>query len=166
MVELTFTSPEPEQDPFARGPSKIVFSLIEEDSCHWTKWTADPHAAVHSSGKRTAKEVPVGLAIDEMQWDGGDADIENESGMLDCAIYGLLNHDQVDIPGWWVMEGFEADYWTDYWGEHDASFSCKLVRRAHWQDLLDCGMMRNVWWRRLVAWLFNPEVKSIAQETI
>jgi hypothetical protein len=125
------------------GKSKIVFELIDEDTYEWTVWDA---------GQKRHREV--GLMIDEIQFEGGSAEIEAEQGMLNHAVYDLLDPFQHGA-GWWVIEGFygifrRGDGWTT---DDDVDFECDGIRPARWSDLNDMGIMRPPMWARFAIWL-------------
>lgn len=135
---------EPE---FKRGKSTILFELIEEDTWCWTHFAGGRH-------------LPVGLQIEEIDYDEGDAAIEAEGGMLDHAVYELLDPAEVG-PGWWVIEGFNVHYIRgDGWmTDDDADFYCDDIRRARWSDIARFGMMRVPLWARVAMWLgLDPSV--------
>lgn len=82
-----------------------------------------------------------GLEFAEIQSEGGSAEIENESGMLEDAIASLLDPEFQRV-GWFVIEGFYGNYTKDYYGEVDCDFECENVREATDADFERFGMTR------------------------
>lgn len=129
---------EPEWEYPKPGKSTILFELIEEPTYCWTRWDPDQK-----------KHVMVGLEIEEIQHEGGSAAIEAEQGMLDHAVYALLDHEE-HTAGWWVIEGFygrfiKGDGWTT---DDDVDFECDEIRPARWSDMEKFGVMRAPWWMK------------------
>lgn len=133
-------SNEPEPDHvFERGPSNILFALIAVDTQLWTHYVNGYHK-------------PVGLQIEEIDYDKGDAAIEADQGMLEFSVYGLLDPAEVSV-GWWVMEEFTAHYTRgDGWmTDGDADFYCGGVRRARWSDMQAFGMCKPPLYARILG---------------
>lgn len=129
-------SPKPEK-------STILFELIDEDTCQWTRWD-----------KEQERHVEVGRMIGELQHEGGSAELEAYSGMLDVAIYEMLD-DEEHTEGWWVMEGFYATYYRgDGWEtDDDVDYDFDHIRPARWSDIAHFGVMRVPLWARVLGWL-------------
>lgn len=150
MGDLITAMPDPE--PPYEGPrpekSTILFELIEEHTYLWTRWDTE-----------NARWDTVGLEIEEIQYEGGSAEIEAEQGMLPDAVYGLLDPDQ-HTAGWWVIEGFYGSFSKDYWGEVDCDFSCDVIRPARWSDIAYFGIQRPPLWVRVLSWFgVDPPVR-------
>lgn len=148
--------PFPNEEPPYEGPrpgkSTILFELIEGDTCQWTRWNAE-----------TKRHETIGLEIEELQYEGGSAEIEAEQGMLAEAVYSLLDDEEHASPGWWVVEGFYGSFWKDYYGEVDCDYSCDIIRRARWADIEHFGVARPPLWVRVVRLLgFDPLVRGLA----
>lgn len=86
---------------FQRGPSDIIFRWDEDDG------------------------------VQGVSYSTGDADIEQEAGMLDDYCKEAV----APAPtGWYVIEGFTTDYVRDYYGEVDTYVDHKEKRAATWRD--------------------------------
>lgn len=112
------------------GKSTILFELIEGETYLWTRRNEEN------------RSVPVGLEIDEIQYEGGSAEIEADQGMLDVAIYDLLADNEICNPGWWVIEGFYGHYTRGDGWETDVhvDFECDVIRPALPSDLEHFGV--------------------------
>jgi hypothetical protein len=86
-------------------PSDILIKLIEGDS-----------------------EVWPGLEMDELFYTGESAEIEQEGGFIDYAL--KSGGFTPTIAGWYMIEGFQTTFDTDYLGEVDATFDVKNWRWA------------------------------------
>ena len=143
MQLIATTKSDDDWDYPKPGKSTILFELIDEPSYLWTRWD-----------KALRRHVEVGLMIDEIQHEGGSAAIEAEQGMLDHAVYELLDHEEHGA-GWWVIEGFyghftRGDGWTT---DDNVDFSCDEIRPARWSDIIHFGVQRAPLWARFAMWL-------------
>lgn len=144
MTDLTALPSEPEDDDQYRmrpGKSTILMQFVEDDSHLWP-----------------------GLSVEEMQYEGGSAEIENEGSFLEEAIESALEEDTKPThPGWWVMEGFYGTYtrgdgWTT---DDDAEFECDVWRPARWSDIEHFGIMAEPLWVSVARLFgFDPEVNT------
>ncbi len=91
---------------FPRGPSNVLLVLAEGDSRLWP-----------------------GLEVEELLYTEGDADIENDAGMLEDALSECLAG-EIERPGRYLIEGFRSFYTTDYYGEVDADYEIAAWREA------------------------------------
>lgn len=144
-VQLIALSERPEDDYEYPKPGKstILFELLEEPSYQFTRWD-----------EAQKKHVEVGLMIDEIQHEGGSAAIEAEQGMLEDAVYDLL--DPADVgPGWWVIDGFYGTFCKgDGWMTDDeVDFECNEIRPARWSDMKHFGVQHPPIWARIAMWL-------------
>ncbi len=88
-------------------------------------------------------------------YDKGDAWMQQEVSVLedDCASIAGDNA----ITNWYVIEGFEVSYHTDYYGETDCDVSHTKFRRATFKDFNDIWYGGNgPWYVKLAAKLKMP----------
>lgn len=99
-------TPADDEPTFPRGPSNVLLVLTQGDSRLWP-----------------------GLEVEELLYTEGDADIENDAGMLEDALSECVAGG-IQKPGRYLIEGFEVSYHTDYWSETDADYAIKGWREA------------------------------------
>ena len=138
MQLIAQTQTEDDSEYPRPGKSTILFELIEDETWQWTAWATALN-----------RHMPVGLMIEEIQYEGGSAAIEAEQGMLEDAVYSLLDPD-LHSKGWWVMDGFygtfiKGDGWTT---DDDVHFECDEIRPARWSDMKRFGVKRPPMWVR------------------
>lgn len=118
-------SPEEKYPDPERGPSTIIFKKTKYDG------------------------------LQSISYDQGDAFWEQEGGILEDQIDGMLDDDLA--PGWYVMEGFEVDYSRDYYGEVSGYADCKVPSRpATFRDFEKLAWVEGPWFVRLMAILRMP----------
>ena len=105
-----------EEPTVERGPSDILF-YAERDGAWFTVY--------------------------EMKWQGGDADFEDEAGVLDYALERMLDADTQE--GWHVCEGFTVEYTRDWLGDVDATHKCGVIRRATSEEIIKGVALKQSW---------------------
>ena len=79
--------------------------------------------------------------IYECQYEGGAAAYENEFGVgVDHIIKDFVDVSQVVEGEWYVIEGFTAHYFQDYYGETGCHHYFEKFRRASIYDRLYFGV--------------------------
>lgn len=138
---------DPQGDQPHPEKSTILCQIIEGDSYLFQEWNSE---------KKCLENL--GLDFHEFQYEGGSAEIENEAGVLQDTIAGLLDPEFHRV-GWFVVEGFYGHYWKDYYGECDVEYECDDIRVARWSDIEAMGLMKAPWYiRALRMFGIDPEV--------
>jgi hypothetical protein len=101
-----------------------------------------------------AEQTKYDLSISwgEFAHEGRAAFWENEGSALEEALESILNRDDPPLPGWYMADGFSAQYSRDHWGECDAVFDVDEIRPARWLDAKHFGYPLP-WWPRLKLFL-------------
>ncbi len=105
--------------------SNVLIKLVPYEDVRW--------------GTRHKLLTAAGVMIDEIAYEGTDAEIEADAGSLHDAIINMLFREAIK-PGWVYFGDFTADYGQRTEGSWDVDYHAEEIRAATQEDLDRMGI--------------------------